>query len=355
MVTDPKFQHYLLSTMAKYKVSAVGYAIINKYKIIKANTISNTPQIKAFTNSILQACSFSKCLTAYAILKLVAEEKIDLDLAVNKQLETWQIPQSEYSEEITIRQCLSMTSGFHYGALNSSFAGYSQERDLPSLKNILNGEAPATNPPVKICYKPGSSYFYSGAGYMVLQQLIEDKTKQPFTQFMNNHVLKSLDMAHSVFQQPLTGTWKPHAIPGFNANSEMNSGGWDNIPNLASGGLWSTPSDMATFALHITSAYLGTNNSVIPKTLAVEMLTRQKKSNFGLGLIIDGDNKTLNFRKNGHNNGYHNELLMFPNTGQGVVVMTNSAGGISLIEDLIKFVADQYAWPSYSPHFNEIN
>ena len=73
-----------------------------------------------------------------------------------------------------------------------------------------------------------------------------------------------------------------------------------------------------------------------------------------MGFVIDGAGDELNFRKNGHNNGYHHELIMFPNRGQGVVVMTNSAVGIELINELISYVRDKLKWPYYKADFNEL-
>jgi CubicO group peptidase (beta-lactamase class C family) len=218
----------------------------------------------------------------------------------------------------------------------------------------LDGKPPANNLPVSISYKPGSDYYYSGAGYMVLQQVLEEITAEPFQQYMNRNVLASLEMTHSVFQYPLSEKQKLNAIPGFKSTGEMNENEWENIASSASGGLWSTSEDLARFTLAIAKAYRGIENSTLAKTLAVEMLTRQLNSNFGLGFVVDGKGEAMNFRKNGHNTGYHAQLIMFPNSGKGMVVMTNSAKGLALIQELIAKVAHYYQWPNYSPHFDEL-
>ena len=83
------------------------------------------------------------------------------------------------------------------------------------------------------------------------------------------------------------------------------------------------------------------------------MLTRQAHSIFGLGFVVDGTGKNISFRKGGHNTGYWNELLMFPGTGQGVVIMTDSDNGEALIDILIPFVVSEYHWHTLTPSFDE--
>lgn len=348
-----EFSSPLTISMKKNNVSVVSYAVIDHNEITIIDSISIDPQIKVSSSSLFQACSLSKSLTAYAILKLIAEGKLDIDASINKQCLSWQIPKNEYNHKVSIRQCLSMTSGFCYGELNASFPSYTQDQKIPTLKEILYGMKPAHNQPIKIGYPPGSQCHYSGAGYMVLQQLIEDVTHQSFSQYMRTEILVPLKMAHSTFECLLNSEIKADAIPGFHPDGQMNNRGWENIVTTASGGLWSTPSDLANFVLAITKAYLGIDNTVIPQNLAKEMLTRQEKSGFALGVVVDGEGKQLNFRKNGHNNGYHNELLMFPHTGQGIVVMTNSAAGISVINELIALIAKKFQWPPYLLSFDE--
>lgn len=339
--------------MRKYNVSVVGYSIIEKYKIDITKTISIDSDIEVSNDSLFQSCSFSKSVTAAGILKLCGLGKIDLDKPINAQLKSWKISQETKINEVNARQCLSMTSGLCYGALKASFSPYTQDKPVPSLKDILQGKSPATNFPVSLSFAPGTDYDYSGAGYMVLQQVIEDVTGTSFADYMQSEILNFFNMKNSIFQHPLNEKWKVRAIPGFDINGKILKGGWDNIPSFASGGLWSTPFDLANFVLGITKSYLGIDTDVIQKKLAIEMLTRQKNSSFGLGVVVDVEGKAMNFRKNGYNTGYHNELIMFPNAGQGIVVMTNSAVGMPLIKEFIAFIAHRYAWQSYSLEFNE--
>src|SRR6266403_905538 len=101
--------------------------------------------------------------------------------------EKWTLAYNEYQaqEEVTLRRILSHSSGLTVGG----FAGYRVGEPLPSLLQILNGERPGNNPPIRVDFVPGSKFRYSGGGAEVMQQLLLDVTGQPFPELMNRLVL----------------------------------------------------------------------------------------------------------------------------------------------------------------------
>jgi len=342
----------LIVAMKAYHIPVVGYAIIDHYKIISFNTLSIDEKIKVSSHSLFQAASISKSVSAYGALKLVSQGKLRLDTSINNQLISWKIPVNDYNKTnpVTLRQLLNMTSGLSV----SGFPGYRQGEKLPTLKEVLNGQPPSNTPPITVFYQPGSKYFYSGGAFEVLEQLIEDVTKQPFNQWMNTEILNPLSMKDSTYQYPLCENLKSLAIPGFLLDGKKIQGGWNNYSIAGAGGLWSTPTDVAKFFINVSQAYLGRNNTLITQFVAKEMLTRQKNTDYGLGFVINGKHQTLNFRKAGHNLGYHNEIIMFPNLGKGAVIMTNSENGEYIINYIIAIIAQKYHWPCYFPFFDEL-
>jgi CubicO group peptidase (beta-lactamase class C family) len=341
--------HELIIAMKTYHVPVVGYAIIKDYKIIAAKTLSIDPALRVADNSLFQAASISKSISAYGALALVTQGKLSLDAPVNDQLITWKIPENKYNQ-VTLRQLLDMTSGLSV----SGFPGHAQGEKLPTLNEVLDGKPPANTPPVRIFYKPGTEYFYSGGAFQVLEKLIEDITKQSFQRWMEKEILKPLTMNNSIFQYPLNKKLTANAVPGYLHDGTMIKGGWYNYAVASAGGAWSTPTDIAKFAISVSNAYLGKENSLISQSVATDMLTRQKNTDYGLGVVMNGNGRTLNFRKAGHNTGYHNEMIMFPNSGDGVVIMTNSEKGENIINYIIPFIAQKYHWPCYFPFFDEL-
>ena len=106
--------------------------------------------------------------------------------------------------DVTLKQLLS-----HQGGVSvQSFAGYAVGTTLPSAHQILEGSAPANSAPIRVIHEPGIEYRYSGGGYQVTQQLIEEISGQSFARYMQENVLHTANMVHSSYQfspQPQDG------------------------------------------------------------------------------------------------------------------------------------------------------
>jgi CubicO group peptidase (beta-lactamase class C family) len=75
------------------------------------------------------------------------------------------------------------------------------------------------------------------------------------------------------------------------------------------------------------------------------MLARQNGGPYGLGGAVSGSGRDFVLMKRGQNIGYQSYMLVFPNTGQGIVVMTNSDSGTTLAAALVRRAAQVYRWP----------
>ena len=298
--------------------------------------------------------SISKSLTAYAILKLISEKKIKLYKSANDYLTSWKIPKNNFNRNnpVKIIDLLDMTSGMTV----SGFPGYKKGEKLPTNIQLLNGNNPSNTPDVKLFYTPGSKYFYSGGAFQVLQQIILDVTHQKFNDFMNKDVLNKLGMNESSFQYPLENKYLlSRAVIAYTGrNDKKVLGGWRNYASFGAAGMWSTPTDIANFAINVSLSLKGKSNAYLPEDITQEMLTRQKNTDFGLGVVVAGKGKSLYFWKAGHNYGYHSLVIMFPNIGKGLVIMTNSETGNIIIDYLVAYIAHQYKWPYYFPFFDEL-
>ncbi len=344
----------LIVLMKAYHVPVVSYAIIDHNKIVYAHALSIEPKLHVTTESLFQAASISKSVSAYATLKLVQAGKLKLNEPVNNVLDLWEIPNNKFTKNhpVLLKQILSMTSGLSV----AGFPGHPIGENLPTQIQLLNGKPPANTPPIRVFYKPGSRYFYSGGGFQVLQSVLIDVAKIPsFERLMREHLLNSLHMNNSYFLFPLPEPLAKKAVLAYeNYPAKPVPGGWRNFAIGAAGGMWSTPTDLAKFILDIAASYHGNKSGHLGKTLAREMLTRQKNSSFGLGVLVNGRGMNLNFRKGGHNFGYFSEVIMFPNAGKGLAIMVDSEGGAGLINSIMPVIAHDYHWPCYFPYTDEL-
>jgi CubicO group peptidase (beta-lactamase class C family) len=175
--------------------------------------------------------------------------------------------------------------------------------------------------------------------------MVQDAVRKPFAEALQDLVLRPADMADSVFAQPLPDALVPRAAKGHHADGSELPGGWHVVPELAAGGLWSTPTDLARLLVEIARAYRGEANPLLDWETARTMLTPQNGGPYGLGGAVRGSGRSLVLMKRGQNVGYQSYMLIFPETGQGIVVMTGSDNGTMLAAALIRRAAAAYGWP----------
>jgi CubicO group peptidase (beta-lactamase class C family) len=126
-------------------------------------------------------------------------------------------------------------------------------------------------------------------------------------------------------------------------------GRWHAFPEHAAAGLWSTPTDLAKLLVELADVWQGLSSIFLRRQTLEEMLTPQNGGPYGLGAAIAGEGASLVLMKRGQNVGYQGYLILYPASGQGLVVMTNSDNGSKLAEALIKRAASAYGWPELPP------
>jgi CubicO group peptidase (beta-lactamase class C family) len=335
--------------MAHYKVPGVSIAFFDHGQIVwtRAYGFADLASKKPVTpDTLFQAASISKPVTALAALRLVQDGKLSLDENVNAKLRTWKVPENEFTEteKVTLRRILSHSAGLTV----HGFPGYAAGEPLPTLVQVLNGEKPANTDPIRVDVVPGTMWRYSGGGYVVLQALLVDVTGKPFPQLMNDLVLGPAGMTHSTYDQPLPKNLWPEAATPYRADGEPVKGGWHTYPEMAPAGLWTTPSDLARMAIEVQAEYTGKSSKILSQPMARQMLTHQF-GNWGLGFGLEFPGSKPTFGHGGANEGFRCNLEAHTDTGQGLVVMTNSDSGSELTNEIFRAVSKEYAWPDYHP------
>ena len=335
----------LSERMQFYKSPGVSIAVINYGRIewARAYGVQKTGgKSPVTTETVFQAASISKPVVAMAALRLVEQRKLALDSDVNKSLKSWRIPENDFTatERVTLRRILAHNAGLTV----QGFLGYRADLPLPSLLQILDGKPPANSQAIRVDITPGTKLRYSGGGYVVLQQLLMDVTGLPFPNLMDNLVLKRLGMIHSEFGESLSSKRAGNAASGHLPNGEAIKAGHFLYPELGAAGLWTTPTDLASFVIEIQRSYQGKSKKVLTPAMTRQMLTAQIE-NSGLGLFVDG----ARFTFGGSNVGFKSYLVGYLQSGQGAVIMTNSENGTQLALEILRSIAAEYGWPDYRP------
>jgi CubicO group peptidase (beta-lactamase class C family) len=274
-------------------------------------------------NTLFQAGSISKPVSAVAALALVQAGGLDLDADVNRYLKSWKVPENSFTDQakVTIRELLSHSAG----TTVHGFAGYRAGAPIPSLVDVLNGAPPSNSAPIVVDILPGTEFRYSGGGYTIMQQLLVDVTDEPFPSLVDRTVLRPFGMTHSHFHQPLPLEESVAAAMPYLSTGQPVPGGPHTYPELAAAGLWTTP--------------------VLSQAMVREMLT-PGFGGYGLGLAIGGPPENRYFTHGGVDAGFESMMVAYE-TGDGAVVMTNGVGGTRLAMEVIRSIANEYHWPGW--------
>ena len=296
------------------------------------------------TQTLFQAASISKPITAVAALHLAETKRLSLNADVNAWFDNWKLPASESvrDHKVTLKRLLNHTAGLNV----SGFPGYAVGARLPTLTQILKGETPANTLPIHVETLPGTQWRYSGGGYVVVQRVVEDITGKPFADFMEREILPRLDMHHSTFQQPLPREHARSVASGHSVDGQSVSGGWHVYPEMAAAGLWTTPSDLARFFISIQGSYAARDDRLLSEKMTQQMFT-PGLNNWGLGIEVGHTDKLTWIAHAGHNAGFTAYLFAYTNTGDGAVIMTNSDNGDELAQEVFRAIARIYEWPDW--------
>jgi CubicO group peptidase (beta-lactamase class C family) len=282
--------------------------------------------------TLFQAASISKPVAALMALRLAAAGRLSLDADVNEYLTSWQLPGEDGMPPVTVRHLLS-----HGGALTvSGVPGYEQGTALPSLTEVLDGLTPANTPAVRRDGPPGREHRYSGGGYIIVQQLLEDVTARPFPDLAAELVFGPARMTAATYAQPAPSDAAAAHVNGREVD-------WHVYPELATAGLWCTPVDLVRFARVIQDAVAGQAAALLPRQLAGEMVTPQV-DDWGLGLRLSGEGPHQRFSHGGDNHGYQCALIGAVYGRQAVAVMTGSDRGDPVIGSLLAAVRESTSW-----------
>jgi len=302
--------------------------------------------------TLFQAASITKPVTATAAMRLVQEGRLDLDQDVNLRLRAWKVPASAFTalRKVTLRGILSHTAGLTV----HGFDGYPPGHPLPTTVQILNGQPPANSAPVVSDAEPGEHWAYSGGGYVIAQLLMTEATGEAYPRLMDKLVLRPAGMTRSTYEQPLSPSLRDQAATGYGADGKPMPGGGNVFPELGPAGLWTTPSDLARFAIALQDAWSGASQAILTKATARTMFTRGP-GDWGLGLDLGRPGGPVTFAHGGSNQGFHSELLAFAGGArQGVAIMTNGEGGAMLSTEILRAVSKSYGWGVAKPRVKTI-
>lgn len=276
--------------------------------------------------------SNGKVLTAWGLMRLVEEGKVELDAPVNRYLKRWQLRSSQFDPNaVTIRRLLSHTAGLTV----QGFMDYRLRRRLPTLVEMLEGKNQVpmfngeVNGSVLIKWQPGSKSEYSGGGFLVLQMVIEDVSGETFAAFMKREVTEPLGLS------TLQWVWTPQleALAAMPYGEMQEPVGYRQLGCQAIGSEICTVPDFARF---VAAAVAGPNGEVAgrgvlrPESVArmLEIQTNSDGAGLGYGIAWVNGHKMLGH--GGSNPGWNAYFCLDTSQRDGYLIANNSMLGSPL-------------------------
>lgn len=260
---------------------------------------------------VYQLASVSKAVTAFGVMRLVQEGRIGLDEPVMRYLKRWRFPGSEpYRDRVTVRHLLSHTAGFDDGL---GYGGFAPDEPVQTLEESLNDarDSNVGRPrPARLTREPGTALAYSGAGYTLLQLLIEDVTGESFNAYMKRAVLQPWGMTTATFD------WNELRQPPTAYDADVKLAVPRRHTALAAVSLYATPRDMGQLLRAVVK------DSALPQMMAPQPGT---SGTWGLGLTLYGGGIV------GHDGGsvpaWGAMMRVNPKTGNGMALLVSGGRG----------------------------
>ncbi|MGE3171052.1 MAG: serine hydrolase domain-containing protein [Planctomycetota bacterium] len=288
----------------------------------QAGSAGDDPAAPVDVHTLFQAASISKPITALAVLRLCADDVLDLDAPLPLQPGAVLLPRADGTGDapVTLRRLLSHTAG----TTVHGFPGYALGAEVPTLADVLAGRG--NTEPIEVDLEPGTSHRYSGGGYCVVQRVLEAAREQPFAALMQQLVLGPCDMADSTFALPLPEALVARAAHAHDQDGAPMAAAWYQHPEGAAAGLWTTPADLLRAALAAVAAQDGAEGALLPKDLADDMLSVQPGTEHqGLGWMVRREGTQWMVGHGGANQGFRCDLRLMGRDGDvvGCCVMVN--------------------------------
>jgi CubicO group peptidase (beta-lactamase class C family) len=239
-------------------------------------------------DTLYQACSISKAITALAVAKLIDQSHLTYDTKVADHLPHEIVElvvdgkTRHLFQHLTITHLLSHTSGLS----QHGFPGYDARDEFPTALDVLAGKPPANTPGVHFTTVPGAQFSYSGAGFVILQLFLENLLSKSFTTIMRETVLEPLNMSRSFFD-PLPSNETNYTVPYLTGYLKAPSGPYHFV-ELAAAGLWTTPSNLLKAIAAVQDSLSSAKGDFLSKATAEKMLQPVHRKVRGANSIAQG-------------------------------------------------------------------
>lgn len=327
-ILSGRYDQVMEARMARYDVPGIVVVLIQKGDPVWMGTygLADPENEKPMTaGTTFRVESLSKPVMAWAIMRLAEQGQIDLDAPVTECLSRWRPPEDR--PLFSARQLLSQTAGL---GLGDFAARYPPGAARPDIAEFLDEDASYAD-------APGRGFIYSDTGYNMLELLVEDCTGADFAAFVDREIFTPLKMDSASFDWAMQPSAVGHDLQSRPVAPYV-------YPARGSGGLIASATDMARFA---AAGMSGSDQQVLSRASIERMHKPAVKVGglfgftaeaYGLGHFTEHlSDGRLSVWHGGQGYGWMSHMQIVPETGDGIVLLSNS----------------QRAWPLFAALLDE--
>lgn len=319
-------------TLDETGVPSISIALVRGDEIIwkaafgYANVRTRTP---ATPDTLYNAASTFKAVTASALMQLAEQGKFKLDHPVNRYLGEWPVRDQLQSEKaVTLTHILSHWSGL------TTFP----RRGEAAMKPIWNGELPKplaeVVPELYSIRPPETKFEYNNYGYALAGLLVEKISGLEYENYVCEHVLKPLGVTTPRPIRPTPEMVEMMALPYNLTSKQPRPAAQVHTDAFPAGNAWLTAEDMARFLGAHVNGGIFNGRRILSESSIQQMHEPRFGGNYGFGLRVkklpDG---TRLIRHTGRLPGMSSMMLGDTTAHTGVYYMANATDVTAKIAD----------------------
>lgn len=271
--------------------------------------------------TIFHMASVSKQFTAFSIVLLARQGKLQLDDDIRKYLHWF----PDLKQKISIRHLLNHTSGIRdqWQLLAISGTRLDDVITQEQIVKVLSRQQALNS-------KPGERFNYSNSGYTMLAEIVKAVSGQTLRQFTDSAIFKPLGMQNTHFHDDYTEIVKNRAYSYYPKDSDNYTNSVLSYSNAGATSLFTNINDLSKWVMNFYTHKVGDQQDIDTLTKKGR-LNNGKEIDYALGISNMSYSGTKGFSHGGADAGFRTMFMVFPDRKMGFLIFSNvgnfNAGG----------------------------
>lgn len=310
--------------------------------------------VPADTQTMFRIGSITKQFTAAAIMKMVEQDRIELEDDISKFLPDFPLQ----GRKVTVTQLLNHTSGI------KSYTDLGEEWEKVTPLELTHEQMLALVKDKPFDFEPGSKWAYNNTGYYLLGMIIEKVSGKTYAQYMQEEFFTPLKLERTRYDS--SSDIIKNRAQGYTLHDDqlVNDAPLGMSQPYAAGSLLSTGGDLVKWSMLLSSGQVVSPESFALMTSST-VLPDGKDTRYGFGLVMDDFENHSRIQHGGGIFGFNSMLMWFPDDDLSIAVISNgepinagkiareialaalgvqktATGDVAITADLMRRIAGQY-------------